>query len=195
MNALHSSDARRGLHHAAPAIALHWLSAFAVGVAFCVAWTREALDDPGPRAALMSLHQAMGLLVFGLLLARVSVRIAKRRHAPRHEISPRVRAAPALVQAAMYLSLLAMPLLGWALTNAHGHDVRLAGWVALPQVAEADPDLAETLEAWHVGLAWVLGGLIALHAAAAFHHHLVRRDGVLRSMLPRRKGAAPAGPE
>ena len=34
--------------------------------------------------------------------------------------------------------------------------------------------------------------MIGLHAAAALFHHVVRRDGVLLSMLPRR--AARSGP-
>jgi cytochrome b561 len=58
------------------------------------------------------------------------------------------------------------------------------GLFALPLLVDADPDLADTLESWHVGLAWVLGGLICAHAGAALFHHVVRRDGVLRSMLP-----------
>ncbi len=31
-----------------------------------------------------------------------------------------------------------------------------------------------------------LAGLIAMHVGAALFHHFVRRDGVLRRMLPKR---------
>jgi cytochrome b561 len=201
MNALHPVDPRRVRRHAAPTIALHWLSALAVALAFAVAWTRATMDDPGPRAALMSLHQIAGLLVFGLLLARVAVRIVHWRTAPRHAMAPAVRVAALATHAALYVALLAMPLLGWALTNAHGHAVRLPGLFALPALVDADPDLAESLEAWHVGLAWAMGAAILAHAGAALYHHFIRRDNVLRSMLPRARrhrseaGVGPLRPE
>jgi cytochrome b561 len=31
---------------------------------------------------------------------------------------------------------------------------------------------------------WVLLALVAMHAAAALYHHVVRRDATLRRMLP-----------
>jgi cytochrome b561 len=169
-------------------IGLHWLSAVAVLAAFAVAWTRAGFDDPGPRAALLFAHQCAGLLVLALLLARVGTRIATWSARPRHDLPGPVRFVALGSHLVMYGALLAMPLLGWALTNAHGHDVRLAGLWALPRLASADPDVADTLDSWHVDLSWMLLSLVALHALAALFHHFVRRDDVLRSMLP---GAPP----
>jgi cytochrome b561 len=36
----------------------------------------------------------------------------------------------------------------------------------------------------HQVAAFTLVALVALHVAAALHHHIVRRDGALRRMLP-----------
>jgi cytochrome b561 len=36
----------------------------------------------------------------------------------------------------------------------------------------------------HTFLAWTLLVLIGLHVAAALYHYLLRRDGVLQTMLP-----------
>ena len=36
----------------------------------------------------------------------------------------------------------------------------------------------------HALMMWILLGLVVLHAAAALYHHLVRKDAVLRRMLP-----------
>jgi cytochrome b561 len=163
---------------------LHWLSALAVTTAFAGAWTRAAIDDPGHRASLMLVHQCAGLLVMGLLLLRVGTRLANWSRRPRHPL-PRVLAFASLAgHVLLYGLLLAMPLLGWALTNAHGHAVRLPGLPALPALTEADPDLADTLDSWHVGISWVLLAIVGLHVVAALFHHFVLRDGVLASMLP-----------
>ena len=43
---------------------------------------------------------------------------------------------------------------------------------------------------WHGNLKWALAGLIALHAAAAAWHALVRRDDIVRSMTGRPGRAA-----
>ena len=42
----------------------------------------------------------------------------------------------------------------------------------------------------HETAAWALIGMVALHAAAALWHHFVRRDNVLRAMLPAFSGSA-----
>jgi cytochrome b561 len=171
--------------HPALTIGLHWVSALAVLAAFAVAWTRAALDDPQPRATLMTVHQSLGLLLLALLLARVATRIATWSAGPRIDLPRPMQIAAFGTHVALYGALLAMPLLGWSLANAQGHDVRLPGLAALPALAAADPDLADALESWHVGLSWTLLALVALHVLAALFHHFVRRDGVLRSMLPR----------
>jgi cytochrome b561 len=170
-------------HHAL-SIALHWTSALAVLTAFAVAWTRAALDDAAPRAVLMAWHQGAGLLVLALLLLRVGVRLATFRAVAAPTLPPAMKVAALATHVALYAALLAMPLLGWALTNAHGHDVSLPGLPPFPPLVATDVDLAETLESWHEGLAWALAGVVVLHAGAALFHHFVRRDDVLRAMLP-----------
>jgi hypothetical protein len=46
---------------------------------------------------------------------------------------------------------------------------------------------------WHEQLGWLLLGLIGVHALAALYHHYIRRDDVMRKMLPfrSRKRIAP----
>ncbi len=36
----------------------------------------------------------------------------------------------------------------------------------------------------HETLAWIAIALIVIHVSAALYHHFLRRDGVLRRMLP-----------
>jgi cytochrome b561 len=181
----HAPVERSGMvRHPAITITFHWMSALAVVTAFAVAWTRAVLDDPGPRATLMSLHQWLGLVVLALLLARVGVRLATFSAMPASRLPRLMRHAGTATHLALYALLLAQPLLGWALTNAHGHDVRLPGLPPLPSMVPADPDLADALDSWHVGVARVLASAIAMHALAALFHHFMRRDDVLRAMLP-----------
>ena len=86
----------------------------------------------------------------------------------------------------IYGLLLALPLVGWARMSAHEMELSLFGLTTLPPLVQEDSDFADTLGNVHVGLAWGLLALVLAHAVAALWHHHVRRDGVLRAMLPGR---------
>jgi len=101
--------------------------------------------------------------------------------------TPQKLAASAL-HALLYVLLLSIPLLGWALSSARGQAVALPLGVNLPALLAKDLDLADSLEQLHSIAAWSLAALAGLHAAAAIWHHRVRRDGVLVAMLPRLNG-------
>ncbi len=45
-------------------------------------------------------------------------------------------------------------------------------------------DLFIALHEVHENAAWLLAGLISLHAGAALFHHFIREDDVMKSMLP-----------
>lgn len=164
-------------------LAAHWLSALAILLAFCLAWSRDLLEDEAVRAALLGFHRQLGLLILMLWAVRL---IARWRLAHENaEVLPApLRWAAAAAHSALYGVLLAMPLLGWAMTNAQGHAVKLFTVVPLPTLMATSPDMADSLQEWHQWASWGLAGLVAMHIAAALWHHLIRRDGVLASMLP-----------
>ena len=58
-------------------------------------------------------------------------------------------------------------------------------------------ELADNLKPLHHWLAYCLGGLVALHVAAALKHHWIDRDTLLQRMLPSRQtrdNLEPTGP-
>jgi cytochrome b561 len=116
------------------------------------------------------------------------VRLAVRSRQPMRDVQPQTARAQRLVAGAghgvMYLMLVGLPMLGWALTNARGQPVHLPLIGALPAWPGRDLDLADTLEAWHSTAAWVFAAIVGLHATAALWHHRFKRDDVLVAMLP-----------
>ena len=84
----------------------------------------------------------------------------------------------------MYLAMISLPLLGWAQSSARARHFKLFD-VTLPSLLPHDPDFADVLADWHETLAWVFLGFIALHFLASLYHHFIRKDDVLRSMLPK----------
>ncbi|MCE4558215.1 cytochrome b/b6 domain-containing protein [Roseateles cellulosilyticus] len=172
---------RQGPHPAALR-ALHWGVALAVLAEFTLALARMAAESDSWRHGLMAWHQPLGLLIGAATLLRLGTRL--RLRLARWQGSRWIAWTSAGLHGLSYLLLLALPLVGLALANARGHAVSLPLLGTLPRLMARDLDLADTLEDAHATLAWLLLGLIALHAAAAAWHQWVRRDGLLDAMWP-----------
>lgn len=169
-------------------VLLHWASLLLIALTVASVLLREGIEAHDWRSLLIGMHRSLGLFVGLLALLRILVRL---RHHPLPALDS--SAAPARLAAGcahlgLYLLLLALPLLGWALSNANGQAVSFCGLFGLPALVGDDEDLAEQLAGYHQTAAWLLLGLVAVHALAALWHHFVRRDQVLRAMLPLRAG-------
>jgi cytochrome b561 len=121
-----------------------------------------------------------------LALARIFVRVKNSPLQPSAEVSLPAHLAAEAAHLCLYALLFALPLIGWALSSANGKPVSFYGLVTLPPLVGQDEDLADDLAEYHETGAWILLGLVGVHAAAALFHHFVKRDNVLRAMLPAR---------
>jgi len=159
---------------------LHWTMAFAIiAMLFIGVGMMSSLTL---RPWLLNLHQPLGIAILCLALLRLANRL--RGPVPALPASvPRWQAAAAhLSHWLLYLLMIGLPLLGWAVRSAGNWPVTLmAGWVLPPLVPE-DPVLYAWLRLAHGVLAWLLFALILGHLAAALMHAWVFRDGVFSSM-------------
>lgn len=167
-------------------VRLHWLTLLLLVLATVVIFTRDQVDGRQLRFWLLEIHRHLGLAVLALFAVRVLVRVRAGRVRAGDRHAWPLRAAAMLSHLALYACLLVLPMLGWLLSDALGNPVHLFG-LTLPHLTAADDDLADRALVWHQDVAWALLWLALLHAAAALWHHFVLRDGVLRSMLPRRR--------
>lgn len=173
-------------HYGSPLVAIHWLTlALLVGVYATIELHDLAPKDSALRADLKLWHFALGLAVFALVGARLVVRLFS---GPTPVIEPGVarwqmRSAHFL-HAALYVFLVAMPLLGWLTVSAAGKPVLFFG-MELPALLSPDKGLSKSLESLHETLGELGYWLIGLHAAAALLHHYGNHDDTLVRMLPR----------
>lgn len=179
-------DART--RHSASTIALHWATVGAIVVAVAVMFIRDATEDRALRQFLLETHRQLGLFVLFAAGLRIAMRLSRglADHAP--GLAATLRWAAKGAHVLLYAMLLALPLAGWAVTSAHGINLTFFGMLRLPQLVSPDSDLADTLTDYHVWLAWGLLVLVGMHVVAAIWHHFIRRDGVLKAMLPRLAG-------
>lgn len=132
---------------------------------------------------LLSLHKAFGLLA----LVLVSLRLVNRLH---HQLPALPDTLPAIQQAIarashylLYGLMFAMPLSGYAMQYFAARPVEVFSWFRLPAALEVDIGLYSLFREMHGILALALVMLIMLHIAGALHHHVIRKDKVLKTML------------
>jgi cytochrome b561 len=146
-------------------------------------FVREGIDEKALRTTLINLHRSLGLCVALLAVVRIAVRLAKRPLPPTADASPLEHFVAMAVHLALYVLMFALPLIGWALSSANGKAVSFFGlftcrrWSSrtktwrrvrrIPRARRLAPPRP-----------------VGAHAAAALAHHFIKRDGVLRAMLP-----------
>jgi cytochrome b561 len=172
-------------------IAIHWGSLLLLAAIFAAAWVLEHAADLGTAEAALKAHRSAGALLWFLTLARLIWRATWARKPALPKTVGRLQAAVArATQSGLYLLLTLQPVTGLLQSLLRGRPFELFGF-DIPALTARHRGLAKLFHGAHVIGAWALLALIGLHAAAAIFHHSVLRDGVLRSMLPRRPGAAP----
>ena len=162
---------------------LHWTIAALLVSSFAAAWAFNFLE-PGPVAAFLVLfHQSIGLVLLVLMLVRFAWRVTHPLPSLPGSVPHWEKLAAFTVQAALYAALLAMPLIGWLGSNAQGDTVDIFGLWTLPDLVDANKNLADELFSVHGMLSWVVIIMIAMHIAGALRHHFIKRDAVLVAML------------
>jgi cytochrome b561 len=181
-----SGSTDRPARYAASLRVLHWLMAALVVVMFVLGlWIRYfEPKTPALDHRLYNLHESTGVTIFALLLLRVILRLTN----PAPKLAPRtpgwVRGLATVNQAALYVLLFAMPIIGFLDANAWGAPLTWFEAVPIPSPIGRQPEaIAQQIANFHWWGAVVLFVLIALHFAGAAYHGLVRRDATLRHML------------
>jgi cytochrome b561 len=162
---------------------LHWATFVLLTVLVPLGAYMADLPRSATKLRLYALHKSIGLTLFALVVLRVAWRLTERR--PQLPAMPAwQRRAATVTHIALYVLMLAVPLAGWLFNSASGFPLQWFGLVNLPALASADPTLKSIAHELHEDGAWLLVGVVALHAAAAFKHHFIDRDYTLASMVP-----------
>ena len=165
--------------------AVHWSTLLLIAAAYIAIWGSYAVATKEQEAFLTQLHRSLGVTVFVLTLFRLGWRWHARIPSLPADLPAIQKMAARVAEYVLYALLVAQPILGILNINARGRRVDFFFLGELPPIVGPDKVLAKQAIAAHQIVAYVLLTLIALHAAAALFHHFVRRDDVLKAMLPR----------
>ena len=167
--------------------ALHWLIVLMIlGLAIAGLVMGELPKTP-KYFWVYTAHKSMGLTVLALVLVRIGWRLYAGAPKPVAGTPTWQERIASVTHWMLYALILAMPLSGWLYDSASGlRPFRWFGLFDVPKLTAPNDALRDASHAAHEWLFWVLVALVALHAAAAFYHHLFLRDATLTRMLPSR---------
>lgn len=165
----------------------HWLTVLAILIQVPIGWYMvergEATNFDATTNTLYSGHKLFGVAILSLVVLRLLYRLVRGAPPDEPTLAWWHKAAAHATHWGLYLLLLAVPVLGWIGVSYYGALGVLGGWT-LPALTAKNPDKAEAIFNLHALAAWIIVALVAAHVGAALYHHFLRRDGVLRRMLP-----------
>lgn len=165
---------------------LHWGIALLIAEQVIVALAMTNVGKGSLQDQLYEWHKSLGLVALALVVARVLVRLSRGAPETVAGLPAWQRTAAGLSHATLYGLIVLVPILGWAGTSACCAPVNLFGAWPLTLPISGGMPVGEAILNVHSVTAFALVALVAVHAAAALHHHVVRKDGTLRRMLAAR---------
>ncbi|MGC9386509.1 MAG: cytochrome b [Hydrogenovibrio sp.] len=163
----------------------HWITAvlFIGMIAFGI-YMADLPKSPD-KFELYDIHKSIGVIV----LALVVLRLVWLKVSPNPPVIASKRSEEILahsVRGILYLGLILMPLSGWVMSNAGGHEVAVFGWFTMPQIVPENETIGGIAKGVHaIAGQFILPLAILLHIAGAMKHHFVYKDATLKRMLGR----------
>jgi len=165
------------------AIFIHWSAALLIIFCFLL----DLTVDNFPKSwtgAVINTHALAGLSVLGFTAFRLAWRLTHKPPEYPRDISPAVKRLSRLVQMALYILMIAVPVIGipTLLYRGRGLDFGLFG---ISSPFERTPDIFHPLTDVHQLAAFALVGLSIGHILAALYHQIVRKDAIMGRMALR----------
>jgi cytochrome b561 len=157
-------------------------------------------SDPS-RFMLFQTHKSIGLTVLVLSLLRLAWRLVNPIPPLPRGMHPLLRFASRATHFLLYFMIIAIPLAGWAMVSSSPLGLAtpyfgLFSWPNIPFLADlpraTKMQNVDIFMTTHALLADLTIGLIALHVLGALYHQFLRRDDVLRRMIPGTQVSDPA---
>ena len=169
---------------------LHWLMALLIFVALGLGVWSTQLPKGDARSEVLFVHKSLGVAVLALIVVRVLARLVLGTPPYAAALGRLTDAASKGAHLLLYALMIALPLSGYVMSSAGGHDVSFFGLFALPPIVGQDKGLGRQAAEAHELLAWAIGVVLVLHMAAVVWHAWFKRDTVLTRMWPRFRPSA-----
>ena len=167
---------------------LHWIAAALIFTLLSVGFFMTEMDFSPAKLQIYGLHKSFGIVVLILVVLRALWRFTnpKVRELKTHQRWEKILAH--ITHVLLYVALFVMPLSGWLMSSAGDFPATFFGLFDLPPLVAKNEKLFELLRDFHTIFAFCILGVVALHMAGAFKHHILDRDETLQRMTTPRLG-------
>lgn len=164
-------------------IILHWLSALLIFGLFGLGLYMVELTyyDNWYHDSFVW-HEGLGLIFFALLLVRLIWRQLNAKPTPITDSQWQAIVAH-WAHRILYLLMLVIPVTGYLISTADGHDLALFNWFNLPSLTGKVDNMESISGQIHFWLSVVIITLTAGHIGAALKHHWLNKDETLKRIL------------
>lgn len=182
------------LRYGSVAMTFHWIIALLLILNITLGLYMGELPRTDPsKFMIVQLHKSFGLTILLLSILRLGWRLMNTVPALPLGMHPIVAFFARATHITFYVLIIVIPLTGWIMVSASplGNGTLFFNLFTLPNLplfqglarAELRP-WHELFESAHVFLAWSAIVLVPIHVIAALYHQFLRRDDVLRRMVP-----------
>lgn len=156
----------------------HWLMAGLIFVMFIIAYMMINIPSSSFSDSLFNVHKATGLLIFGLLILRLTWRFINKTPKLPPTIPLWQRQLAKFNITALYLLMLTMPLTGFFMSTLGDHAISFYGIFTIPSLANNQP-WSKFFAKAHEILAYILMASFGLHVIGAYYHPVLQRMWLL----------------
>ena len=161
---------------------LHWSMAALILAQIPLGWSAESWRLSPTKLDLFVWHKSLGMLILALAALRILWRVTNPRPLPISDTNRWQRRLAAGNHALLYGLMLFLPLSGWIVSSAANIPFKLFWLLPVPDLVAPDKGLRHAAGLAHLAAFWVLSAGLVLHVGAAWRHHRVRHDGVLKAI-------------
>lgn len=171
---------------------LHWALFMLVFAIYGLSYGDSFFQRGDPtRALAWWLHISFGLFLAGVVVWRVGLRLSSGAPKLPQTMNRLEQVLAKVAHLALYALLIAIPLLGIMLTWFRGDALSFFGLFTIPAPFSPDRDIARSIKDIHGLCANGILILVGVHGSAALWHHFVRKDDILKRMLPAKSNLSP----
>ncbi len=159
----------------------HWVMAFLILFMLGAGFLLDTLKIP----LLYDAHKAVGFILLLLAVARLLWRLINQAPGYNKSMPKLIKLAAHLLHYFLYALMIAMPLSAFIASNAAERPVSFLFLFKMPLLFEhKNMQLAKSMMGLHQILAIIFIIAVSLHALAALYHHFIKKDDILKRMMP-----------
>ncbi|WP_321324169.1 cytochrome b [Thiomicrorhabdus sp.] len=164
-------------------ILFHWVVAVLVIAMFALGLWMVSLDYYSTwYHTAPDIHKSIGVLIMAGMLIRLFWNLFNSKPKPLGQ-SKRLNSVANIVHFVLYVLVFALGVSGYLISTAESHPIYVFNWFDVPALIEPIKDQADKAGEIHEWLAFILIGLVSIHAIAALKHHFWDKDNTLKRML------------